>query len=166
MIPHMATSTAPFQLSVTLGTASFSASGDATLVLQTFAEFKELAATPNVSRAKPQQSVEQPESKHDAEVKRSTTLPLKPYLSNYKLPGNKHKTAAVLAWSAESNGKRALTLAELEALWKRTSFKMPKNLGRDVRAAREEGWLDSEGTGRAELFSINGFGEDAVSGAR
>ncbi len=31
-------------------------------------------------------------------------------------------------------------------------------------SAAKEGWLDSEGTGKDEVFSINGYGDGVVAG--
>jgi hypothetical protein len=167
MIPRMATDRAPFELSVTLGDASFSASGEADLVLRKFAEFKALASPSGApTAAKPRKVIAQAEPTPDVspDVKSPTTLPLKPFLSRHKLRGNKEKAAAVLAWSAESGEKHKLTFAELETLWKRTGFKTPTNLTRDVRAAAKEGWLESEGAGKDEVFFIAGYGEGVLAG--
>ena len=143
-------------------------------MLKTFAEFKELAAAPRPEFEKPGGDEGDgagggggdggggPGKK--AKVKSSTTLPLKPFLAEHKLKGNKEKVAAVLAWSAESGEKQKLTFDELEALWKRGGFKMPANFPRDVRKAQSEGWIDSEGKGPTEVFLINGYGEDIVAG--
>jgi len=99
-------------------------------------------------------------------VKSPTDLPLKPFVAALKLRGNKEKAAAILAWSAESGSEPALNIADLEKLWRKTPFKMPSNLARDLRNAEAEGWLRREGKeGSPEArYSITGYGEDAVAG--
>lgn len=162
---------------MTIGNASFSASGQTQVVLDAYADFKELigpdgALSPDPpstktarSRQPSSRTTPEPESTVTSEeVKAPTSLPLKPYLGRLKLPGNKEKATAVLAWSAESGGEAQLTIAEIEALMKKGGFKAPKNLSRDVRKAETEGWLDSTGTGPSAKFFINGYGEGIVAG--
>ena len=158
-----------FELAVTLGNSSFSASGDPDLVLRMFGEFKELAAaTPDPpSRAERREPTESAKPSGGGSTVDTTNLPLKPFLSRLELRGNRERATAMIAWSAESGGAKQLTITQINELWKKTSFKAPSNLGnlgRDVRSAAKEGWLDSEGTGKDEVFSINGYGDGVVAG--
>lgn len=165
---------------MTVGNAAFSASGETQVVLDAYADFKKyLEAAPTVAAADTRPPSEGAAGEHPAEqsepvgtseppaeVKSPTALPLKPYLARLKLRGNKEKATAIIAWSAESGQKAALTLAEIEQLWKKTPFKAPSNLPRDVRNAEAEGWLESQGKAGSPdtTYSINGYGEGIVAG--
>lgn len=166
------------ELSVTIGNSAFSASGDAQVVLDLYADFKEFVrATPVLLPAGSESgsssgsdeaagSAESDAESGPTEVKAPTSLPLKPYLARLKLRGNKEKATAIVAWSGESGEKAALTVGQIEQLWKKTPFRAPANLARDVRAAEAEGWLDSQGKpGSPDMtYSINGYGEGIVAG--
>jgi hypothetical protein len=164
------------ELSVTLGEASFSASGDTEVVLKTFADFKEWAtASPSESPGTPKRTKPKFEGGNGGDpgkdekpvLAAKTSLPLKPYVDRFTLKNNRMKGTAILAWSAESGGKAQLTAAGVLDLWKKTGFRAPSNLGnlgRDLRDAATEGWLDLHGTGRDQTFSINTYGEGIVQG--
>ncbi len=173
----MSPQSSQLELSVSIASASFSATGDTQIVLDAYADFKELLRSGVPTVASGDQICEEPttenraqprEQEHPAatEVKAPTSLPLKPYLARLRLRGNKHKAAALLAWSAESGEKAELTASEIEQLWRRSPFKVPKNVPRDVRAAEAEGWLDSAGkeNSPSTTYRINGFGEGIVAG--
>jgi hypothetical protein len=160
----------PFELSVSFEGSSFSANGDAALVLQAYADFKELLVSRVGRGASPASRGKSADGRagaaHVGEVKSPTSLPLKPYLARLNLTSNKQKATAIIAWSAESGDKADLALSDIEQLWKRTPWRAPSNLPRDVRAAETEGWLDRDGkTGSPEAtYSINGYGEGIVAG--
>jgi len=145
------------------------------LVLEAYAEFKELLSSRGSRAARAALASTGAKSDHAVSgsgaapsdgAKASTSLPLKPYLARLELTSNKQKAAAIIAWSAESGGKSALTVTEIEQLWKRAPWKAPSNLPRDVRDAEREGWLHRDGrTGSPEAtYSINGYGEGIVAG--
>lgn len=167
----MASQVGTLELSVTVGDAAFSASGETAVVLETYADFKKLLGGPRPVHP-PKRGTTAPEFEAGSDdappaaPERHTNLPLKPYLEQFKLKGNKEKATAILAWSAESGEKTALTVSEVEKLWKRTPFKLPTKLARDLRAAEGEGWLDSQGKSGSPnaTFSINGYGEGIVAG--
>lgn len=149
------------------GSWAFSASGETQVVLDAYEDFKQsvvFSSTPEKD-LKPQTSA----SKSDeipGPVKNATTLPLKPYLKRLKLGTNKEKATAIIAWAGEHGYETPLTIAEIEKLWKKTPFKAPSNLRRDVRDAEHEGWLDTEGKSGSpdKTYRINGYGENAVAG--
>jgi hypothetical protein len=159
-----------FELAVSFGDASFSASGKTGMVLDAYADFKDLlqvrAAASGTLKTERIDEPEQPDAAKSpsGNVKAPTDLPLKPYVGQFKLPGNKEKATAVLAWSAESGAETALTVTEIETLMKKGGFKAPANLARDLRQAEGEGWIDSSGSGRSSKFSINGYGEGVLAG--
>jgi hypothetical protein len=166
------------ELSFTVGGWSFSAPGPTEVVLDVYADFKKFskagpAIAPTGAPAAPPAPVAPTDGGGVAdtpgvqvEVKAPTNLPLKPYLARLDLKGNKEKATAVVAWSAESGDKPALTVSEIEQLWKKTPFKAPSNLARDVRKAESEGWLDAHGKPGSPdtTYSINGYGEGIVAG--
>jgi hypothetical protein len=165
---------AELSLTISVGSWSFSASGEKKTVLDTYADFKKFLTegqAPPVpkdlqDRQKPPADNNGSSSDPEAKGDRTTTLPLKPYLDKLELKGNKEKATALIAWSGESGTKAALTVSEVEALWKKGPFKAPGNLARDIRKAESEGWLDSDGTaGSSDVtYSINGYGEGIVEG--
>lgn len=153
------------ELTVAFGEASFSGNGAKEDVLALYDDFKELirggiASPEGISGLKGDDS-----SQTQKKVKSPTSLPLKPYIERLKLPGNKEKATAVIAWSAESGGEQALNVAELKKLWKKLPFKVPANLARDLGKAESEGWLEREGRAGSPdaRYTITGYGEDAVS---
>lgn len=173
----MPKSSAALELSVTIGGSSFSASGEASAVLEAYEDFKTLAAlgstTAGTSASEgtredgdTQTAAGTGASASAHQVKAPTTLPLKPYLDRLKLRGNKEKATAIIAWSAERGNATALTVADIAQLWRSTPYKPPSNLPRDVRTAVGEGWLDTGGKPGSPqaTFSINGFGEGIVAG--
>jgi hypothetical protein len=162
------------ELSITVGGSSFSASGETSVVLDAYADFKEFVRSVSTAPApEPLPASEEvvqadegsaPEASGPQAIKAPTSLPLKPYLDRLKLRGNKEKATAIIAWSGESGEKASLTVEEVEKLWKNTSFKVPKNLARDIGKAESEGWLDSQGKRGSRTHSISGYGEGIVAG--
>jgi hypothetical protein len=161
-------------LSVSIGSASFSASGDKQVVLDAYEDFKALLESLPVpaptreapASPAPDAGAAPPDGAAVASVKSPTSLPLKPYLEGLTLKGNKEKATAIVAWSAESGEKAALTVTDVEKLWKKTPFRAPANLPRDLRKAEAEGWIERQGKdGSPEAtYSINGYGEGIVAG--
>lgn len=167
----MTSQSGEFSLSITLKDAAFSAQGDVSTVFDAYKDFKSLLSM------KPEAGGEASttdlpggpshESSAQSDLSAShTDLPLKPYLSELKLKGNKEKATAIVAWSGSSGAKAALTLTEIEKLWKKTPFKAPSNLARDLRQAEAEGWLHREGKSGSPdaTFQLNGYGQQIVEG--
>lgn len=156
---------ADFELAVSLDGASFSARGSQSVVLDAYTDFKELikGSAPPAGASKP---VKPASSTPARLMSNKNTLPLKPFLAKLKVKSNKEKVAAILAWCAESGEESAQTPGGIKALWKKTPYKMPGNLTRDIAAAETEGWLHREGkSGSANAtYSINGYGEGVVAG--
>lgn len=156
------------EVSISLGSASFSASGATEDVLGLYEDFKDLAkakTSTTASKSKTDLSRRAADGDSRSAVKTSTSLPLKPYVARLNLSGNKEKATAIIAWSAESGHEPALNIGDLKKLWKKTPFKMPANVARDLGKAEVEGWLEREGkAGSPEAkYSITGYGEDAVA---
>lgn len=170
----MAATARDFTLSITLGDASFSASGDSQLVLDAFAEFKELARSAPKRRNTPPQH-DQSVDKAD-EVPASDTggasdedLPLPAFLATLKLSGNTQIGTAILDWSKRYANKDTLTSAELYDLWGSTSYKPPSrvaNLTRDMKKAGQQGWIKVSGKGSDLKFQAYGFTTKTVDGWR
>lgn len=163
----MADSSKILELSITVGDASFAAAGDPDLVLKAYADFQEWArastgkgSTPTDKRGKKTDRDDQPA---DQKPGGGGSLELKPFLNQYTLTSNKQRGTALLAWSA-TKGSKALTFAEIQDLWRKSGFKVPKrHLTRDVRSAETEGWIESEGSGRDERFSVSTYGEGQLA---
>jgi hypothetical protein len=161
-----------FTLSVSLGTASFSAEGATAVVLEVYEDFKKLLASidlpPAPDPGHPQGKIEEgePKPRVTPTPSEATELPLKPYLAGLKLKGNRERVTAIVAWGSASGNHDALKLAEIEALWKKTPFKAPGNLPRDVRNAETEGWLHRDGkVGSPDAaFHLTGYGQQIVEG--
>lgn len=160
-----------FALSITLKDAAFSAHGDASTVLDAYEDFKSLLSmSPQADGGTPETESQDKASKasssgFDGSVPH-TDLPLKPFLSEHNLKGNKEKATAIVAWSGGSGNEASLAVADIEKLWKKTSFKAPKNLARDIRKAEAEGWLHRDGKAGSPdaTFTLTGYGQQIVEG--
>jgi hypothetical protein len=159
----MPTSTAVFELSVSIGGNSFSASGKHDLVLKAFEDFKALTGgsvgdpTPTKPRGSKTKS-----NGGGASSPSTDGFPLPAYVKAIKLVGNKERATAILAWASE-NGKVRLTTREIEDLWKTTHFKVAGNLKRDLGLAAKEGWVAREGKGSDQAWVIHGFGKTTLA---
>jgi hypothetical protein len=169
----MTSQSGEFSLSVSFKDAAFSAHGDVTTVLEAYDDFKDLLSmTPHPSDAaaiavvSPGGSTKDPSSQLAGEPAARTDLPLKPYLSGHSFKGNKEKATAIVAWSGLSGNEPALTHAEIEKLWKKTPFKAPSNLARDIGNAEAEGWLHRNGkVGSPDAtFQLTGYGQQILEG--
>lgn len=164
-----------FELSLTVGDTQFSASGTEKAVREAFDVFREWVdsgsrvGTPalqtgqspptHAAATTPQAASSPPSAAPSAPPKVSDSLPLKPFLADFKLRGNKERAAGIAAWSAASGNGEELSLEQFEQLWKRSGAKMPGNLGRDVRAAEKDGWLHESKNDKTVVWSITSFGE-------
>jgi len=155
---------AAFELSVSIGGDSFSASGKHDLVLKAFEDFKTLTGrSGDPAPTKPRGSARKTKSNSGgASSSTADGLLLPAFVKSIKLAGNKEKATAILAWAAE-NGKDRLTTNEVENLWKKTHFKVASNLSRDLGAAAKEGWIELEGKAPDQAWVIHGFGKTALA---
>jgi hypothetical protein len=160
----MPSSTGSFELSVSLGENSFSASGKHDLVLKAFEDFKALTGRSGDSTVpKGQGSTTRAKPGASGKVTSSSGgLPLPAYLSTLKLAGNKERATAILVWST-GDGQERLTTAEIKALWTKTHLKPASNLSRDLGEAVKKGWIVLEGKGQEQGWAAHGFGKKAVS---
>jgi hypothetical protein len=166
----------PFSLTVTLGTATFAASGRPELVKEAFDDFKQLLKqraesatrdtdTGDSSGARPTKRAPTAHSAHDHAD--GPALPLPAFLRTLTLPGNKEVSAAIVAWSDKYGEQKILSAAEIGTLWKTTARKPPSsapNLVRDVRAAAKQGWIHTTGSGSSLKFNATGFTHETVDG--
>jgi hypothetical protein len=166
----MASNKDPFSLSIALGDSSFSAQGELSAVLDAYEDFKKLLSSePKAAKTSPPVSRPTGQPRKAATTVTSTSatdLPLKPFVKGLTLKGNKEKATAIVAWANATGNETGLTHAEIEELWKKTPFKAPKNLRRDVRGAETEGWLHQDGkAGSPEsTYRITGYGQQMVDG--
>jgi hypothetical protein len=131
------------ELSITLGDATFTASGSSDIVMSALTEFKAmLGDTPSAKREARKPHTEGEETNGKQEKK--TVLPL--FIKDRNPKGNPLTATAIVAW-AQLHGDRpdGITAAEALKLWKTTSMKPPGNLSRDMASAAKDGLLEKKG---------------------
>lgn len=141
------------ELSITLGDATFTASGSSDIVMSALSEFKAmLGDVPRAKRdaRKTHAGAEEPSGGGEKKV----VLPL--FVKERNPKGNPLTATAIVAW-AQIYGDRAdgITAAEALKLWKTTSMKPPGNLSRDMASAAKEGLLEKKGT----TYTVTGHGK-------
>src|SRR5205823_3176387 len=96
-------SAGPLHLEVAFGDASFTAEGDAQMVLQAFESFKAHDAahhrqrTPTKPPSQPAADQAEPE---DQEQQKTETLPLPVFLKQFELKTNYEKALAIAVWAS------------------------------------------------------------------
>ncbi|MBP1137337.1 hypothetical protein JOE31_003569 [Arthrobacter sp. PvP023] len=158
--------TVPFNLDVTLGQASFSASGSSEDVLNAFADFQELIASPplqnigsssdGASRASDDEllPIVPPLQGGDAEDER---VPLRVFLDAKVLPrGNSVIALGIATWAKRYDNTYEVDAETMKQLWRISGKKIPTNIPRDLNTAASEGWLERRGKGS---FSVTSYGE-------
>jgi hypothetical protein len=156
----------PFSLDVTLGQASFSASGSSQDVLTAFADFQELIAAPsqtsqdgfndNGSNAngREQFPLVHPLSSDEEQEEK---VPLRVFLDSKVLPrGNSVIALGLATWAKRYNDTDQVDAETMKQLWRVSGKKIPTNIPRDLNTAASEGWLERRGKGS---FSVTSYGE-------
>lgn len=82
-------------------------------------------------------------------------VPLPVFLKERNLDTNALKAAAILVWADRYQGRTKLSPSEVEDYWKRTPFRLPGNMARDLATAATQGWVRQEGHGE---YSPTGYG--------
>jgi hypothetical protein len=150
--------TGSFDLSVSLGEASFSASGKPDLVLKAFEDFKALTGHADVAQQASAGRRTTSAKRASSASPPSGDLSLPAFLARLKIKGGAQVGTAIIAWSAQYDGKDRLTPKEVEVLWKRTKYKVPStvgNLTRDLNKAVKAGLLrkDEQGRGKVVFYA-------------
>jgi hypothetical protein len=149
-----------FNLSVTIGDATFTASGAPDLVMQAFGDFKTLLESPPAgsTRKSPAKTPKHTDGEAPTGPKQSeaTDKPLPRVVAG--LTGNATIATAIVAWAADHESKPSLTVQDIERYWRRTDLKVPRNPHRDVESAAKRGWLHREDNS----YSVTGFGRTEV----
>lgn len=151
-------------LFITVGDATFHATGPPELVMQAFAEFKVLTAIAPPGKPKPQSKEDTPEDDDGAraiapQTSVASKVPLPKFLESDEIKANPAIATAIVVWAADHEGKPSLTTREIERYWKDTRLKVPGNTSRDIGVAMKNGWLiKSDGN----TYSASGYGRQAI----
>lgn len=121
--PHMPDPGQNLDLSITLGRASFQASGPADLVMQALTEFKGLTASAPATSDKPDSETTTITSDAESSVDETPAtktpppckVPLPKFLESEAIKGNDAIATAIVIWAEDHDGKAALTKREIEA---------------------------------------------------
>lgn len=144
------------ELNVTLGDATFQASGASEVVMNALAEFKALVGQtpPSIKRKTKDADADNRAKGEGPEEGKKLVLPL--FLKEKNPRGNPLTATAIVAWAEVHDGKTdGITAAEALRLWKSTSMKPPGNLARDMASAAKEGLLDKSG----RTYTLTGHGK-------
>jgi hypothetical protein len=150
-----------FELSITLGRASFTAAGEARLVMEALEKFSALVEAPEPAGGE-EEGGEEGEGAPAAPVKRASKgekQPLPVFLDGRKLKNNQEFAAAIVAWAQKYNGKASgIKPADIATYWRGTKQKEPGNLRRDLGDAVKAGLLHREGG----FYTVTGFGKTTI----
>lgn len=167
------TDSSRFRLDVSFGEASFSAEGEASLVLEAFATFREDlssrvgARTPIRVKATPPPADEGSLGPDDAAEGPdpgsafAKGTPLSAFLKEKEPEGNDEVAAAMAVWANANQGTTEFTASVMEDLWSRSGRKKPRNISRDLKKAAQEGWLDQASRGK---YTLPSYGINFVRG--
>ena len=163
---YMNDASAPFSLDVTLGQASFSASGSSQDVLTAFADFQELIAVPPLRSADgfndkgdnpDSQELLPPTPPRSGDEEREEKVPLRVFLDSKVLPrGNSVIALGLATWAKRYDDTQQVDAETMKQLWRVSGKKIPTNIPRDLNTAASEGWLERRGKGS---FSVTSYGE-------
>jgi hypothetical protein len=147
-------------ISVSVGTASFSGEGPADRVMAALEKFTDLIATADLDSA-PEFPADE-EGAPPAAVKPAKTgekEPLPVFLKSKTLSGNIEVATAIVAWAQKHDGKSdGIKTGEIATYWRGTKLKEPGNLTRDLGNAIKAGMLHRE-SGR---YTVTGFGKTSI----
>jgi hypothetical protein len=150
-----------FELRMTLGNASFEASGPVDAVMTAFEEFKGLLGTkpPAPENVPTQHEPPAGNGSSTPTTTATTELPLAQFVGRDEIKSNAQIATAIVAWAADREDKVSLTASEIRDRWRqKTSIKLPQNLPRDIKSAVRKGWLEKDG----DAFSASGYGRREI----
>lgn len=152
----------PFRLEVRLGDFGFGASGEHDLVLAAYERAREDLAS-GLLEAPHGQSGDAPfqDRDDDRESPGAEFLPLPVYMKRRDLETNALKAAAIVAWAQRYESRESLTPSDVEAYWRKTPYRLPANVARDLGTAATQGWVRQEGHGE---YSATGYGSTELDG--
>lgn len=156
----------PFSLDVTLGHASFSASGSSQDVFTAFSDFQELIAVPSQT---PPNGFDDKGNNADSQdhlpaapprsgdEEQQEKVPLRVFLDSKELPrGNSVIALGLATWAKRYDDTQQVDAEIMKQLWRVSGKKIPTNIPRDLNTAASEGWLERRGKGS---FSVTSYGE-------
>lgn len=149
-------------LSITVGDATFQASGPADLVMQALAEFDKLAAS-----SRHRGAGADPTSKgtggrraggpSGGEAPTGDKVPFGVFMKR-KFPNQHAMAAAIFTWAKRYDDRKTLKPGEMETYWKKVA-KKPGNTTQVCLNAEKQGWLENVGGGQ---YAVTGHGEKMV----
>jgi hypothetical protein len=145
------------EINVTLGSASFSASGGADRVMAALEKFREIVAGTDFDSEGAEGNQEAAQVKPAMSNQKE---PLPVFLDKRTLGDNAARATAIVAWAQKHDGKTGgLRPAEIAENWRSTKMREPgRNLSRDVQKAVKRGMLVREGGS----YKVTGFGEGQI----
>jgi hypothetical protein len=166
--PYMNDTSVTFNLDVTLGQASFSASGSSQDVLNAFSDFQELVAGAPLRSVNGLPSPDEMENAtrgsllpasppdHGADSQMEK-VPLRVFLDSKVLPrGNSVIALGIAMWAKRYDDTAEVDAETMKQHWRMSGRKIPTNIPRDLNTAASEGWLERRGKGS---FSVTSYGE-------
>ena len=147
-----------FDLSITLGDATFQASGESTLVMKALGEFKALVEAGPKPRRQAAPKNGRPDDASGGEAA-DISEPLAVFAKR-NWSNQAAKATAIVMWAKKNENKNALKPSEIETRWRKTSGKVPANLPQVCKTAETSGWLHNEGKGQ---YAVTGHGEEMVN---
>jgi hypothetical protein len=135
------------EISITLGAASFTASGRAEQVMVALDRFTELLASADLEIAEPAAGEEGEPAATVKPAKAGEKEPLPIFLRARTIKGNMEAAAAIVAWAQKHEGKtQGLRSSEIATYWRGTNLKEPGNIGRDLGNAVKDASMKSTGS--------------------
>jgi hypothetical protein len=149
------------EINIAIGSASFSASGKASTVMDALGRFAELVNSRNDSGdLLDDQGGEEGDPPAKVEpAKEGRKEPLPVFLKACKTSGNAQIATAIVAWAQKFERKDSgLKAGEVADRWRQTKLKEPGNLGRDLGNAIKAGLLHRDGG----YYTVTGFGLETI----
>lgn len=148
------------EITLSLGDASFQASGNGDRVMAALNEFKLLLdSSPQPKReTKPKDGNGGGGGGGGGGDTKGTPLGV---FTNRSWENQGAKATAIVLWARDNEQKASLTPNEVVAYWRKTAGKTPGNPTQVCQSAEKKGWLHNEGGGR---YSVTGHGEEMVKG--
>lgn len=162
-------------LDVSVGHASFSASGVSADVLKAFGDFQSLLAS-GIEAQQPEDIEDRPRPDEQGSggnkaaneevegvVPLTEKVPLRIFLDSKKLPrGNTVLALGIALWAKRYVGVNEIDAESAKVYWRDSGRRIPANISRDLGAAATEGWLERLPT--KGQFSATSYGERHFDG--
>lgn len=156
----MVSDVSQLDLSITVGGASFSGAGDPERVMAALERFSELVTSVggvdvDVAPEPRQEPPGRDKAKGNSSAKKAV-LPI--FLQERNPKGNPQIATAIVAWAELHDGKARLAAPRVRELWRKTTFRAPGNVNRDLEKAVQQGYLHRDGS----EYSATGYGKTTL----